>query len=128
MPKRLHRIYELEILLEDIAPNIFRRFCVRSDVFLPEFHLIVQVVMGWENYHLHEFCKGSSRFGKPDPDFPELALENEAKVRISRLLQEPGDTIHYIYDFGDNWTHTISRAISTIIRTICSTDPARMTM
>lgn len=63
--------------------------------------------MGWENCHLHEFSSSSDRFGVPDEDFPEMRIQNEKKIRASQLFKRPGDTVTYIYDYGDHWVHTI---------------------
>jgi len=30
---------------------------VPSDILLSKFHKIIQVVMGWDDYHLHHFIK-----------------------------------------------------------------------
>lgn len=107
MAKSIRSVYELEIGLRDVSPRIYRRFCVRSDSHLPAFHVIIQIVMGWQNCHLHEFQAGNSRYGVPDEDFPDMSIKDEQKVRISRLLKKPGDSIKYVYDYGDDWFHDI---------------------
>ena len=51
-------IYKLKIELVDSQPKIWREFYVNSDMLLPDFHIAIQVVMGWEDAHLHQFCQG----------------------------------------------------------------------
>lgn len=107
MPKTARQLLVIDVALDHVSPRIWRRVTVRSDSFLPKLHLILQIVMGWENCHLHEFSTESDRFGIPDEDFPEMRLQNEIKVRVSQLLKFPGDTAAYTYDYGDDWSHTL---------------------
>ncbi len=63
-----------------------------------------------EHYHLHEFRVGGLRYGEPDLDDgfegrPELF--DEAEVRLRDFGREPGTTFAYLYDFGDDWHHTV---------------------
>ena len=54
-PNRLAVGYQLKIHLLGISPRISRRVLVRGDTTLAELYHIFQVVMGWENWHLHRF-------------------------------------------------------------------------
>ena len=45
-------IARLHIMLDDIEPPIWRSVDVSITVSLNLLHDIVQVTMGWENYHL----------------------------------------------------------------------------
>ena len=106
----LKKIYQLKIQLLGIKPPIWRRFQVLSSTKLSDFHDICQQVMGWDNYHLHQFSKGGSRYGAIDPDFADLddSLKNEAKYKLSDLLTSEKQQLNYTYDFGDNWEHKIT--------------------
>ncbi len=46
-----------------------RRLGLLSQTTLKQFHRILQLVMGWENYHFHEFLVGTKRYGVPDPTY-----------------------------------------------------------
>jgi hypothetical protein len=52
----------LRIELKEIKPAIWRRFIVPSDITLDRLHDIIQIVMGFNDSHLHEFVIG----GKSD--------------------------------------------------------------
>ena len=43
-------VYQMKVRLTDIEPPIWRRFLVAGDQSLYRLHLILQTVMGWENY------------------------------------------------------------------------------
>ena len=103
-------IYQLKITLLDIDPAIWRRFQVRENVTLYGLHDYIQgVMLGWADYHLHEFEIDGEHYGVPDPEYddvPEMRLKNENCYKLCQLTK-PGDVFLYRYDFGDNWEHEI---------------------
>ena len=83
-------------------------------MYLDDLHYLIQVVMGWEDSHLHMFFKDGQRYSRPDPwrhQFrmpgtpPEL---DERQYRILHLLEREGDSMTYMYDFGDSWEHKVT--------------------
>ncbi len=98
--------YQMKVTLRGLEPRIWRRFLVPGDYTLEKLHRVLQVVMGWENYHLHEFKVGSASYGQPDPEFGDLIL-NDKKVTLQEAAPERGSKISYIYDFGDGWQHDL---------------------
>ena len=50
--KKQPDIYQVKVTLEGIRPPIWRRILVTSDTTLGKLHSILQVVMGWDDYHL----------------------------------------------------------------------------
>lgn len=105
--KTPYRIYQLKISLLDVKPPVWRRVLVPGDATLAQLHTILQTLMGWEDYHLHEFHFGDLTIGAPDPEAP-LTLVNEKKVRLFEVLSSVGDKGVYTYDFGDDWEHNIA--------------------
>lgn len=101
-------IYRIRVSLLDIRPVIWRRFELSSQTTLKQFHRILQIVMGWGNYHLHEFRVGTKRYGVPDPDYDDPGdVIVESKILLSEILPSADAEISYVYDFGDNWRHLI---------------------
>jgi len=118
-PRKTAARYLVKVALTDIEPEIWRLLQVSSDITLDEFHEALQVAMGWQNYHLHNFVLGDDPWdrdavtyhsqteidhGDLDPD----TAKPEAGVRLDELLAEPGDSICYVYDYGDDWTHRLT--------------------
>lgn len=99
-------IYRIKIVLIGSKPLVWRRILVKSDIKLGKLHRLLQIVMGWENAHLHEFRVGKVSFGEPDPDYESTMLDEE-NVQLRSIMQDAKDRIRYIYDFGDGWQHDL---------------------
>jgi len=150
----MNNILQLKIELEDINPKIWRRFLVKNNISFHDLHNIIQLVMGWENYHMFEFninnetissgkegfnpAEGSFRKLFQSPEFIKMleqqdpnkgsgildvtkinkilknAEKNKPKIKfnidskISELIKSSGQKFNYLYDFSDNWEHTIT--------------------
>jgi hypothetical protein len=99
-------VYQIKVTLKGSKPPIWRRIQVTSDTGLYEFHYVLQVVMGWENYHLHQFIIGGKYFGEPDPDFG-FEIQDEATVKLEQVVPGEKTKFTYEYDFGDSWEHDV---------------------
>ncbi|MEX1315914.1 MAG: hypothetical protein AB1Z22_02160, partial [Synechococcaceae cyanobacterium] len=49
---------QLQVSLNDIEPPSWRRFWVEDTTTLGRLHEVRQIVMGWEDAHLHQFITG----------------------------------------------------------------------
>ncbi|MCP9889028.1 plasmid pRiA4b ORF-3 family protein [Cyanobium sp. ATX 6A2] len=49
---------QLQVSLNGIEPPIWRRFWVEETITLGRLHEVLQIVMGWQDYHLHQFITG----------------------------------------------------------------------
>lgn len=96
---------QLKITLRDVSPAIWRRVLVPSELTLLELHHVIQITMGWEDYHLHDFTINRRRYAVPDPeDIDDPIDERESRLKsILRTRQK----FTYQYDFGDGWDHNI---------------------
>ena len=107
--KRTRAIYQLKFQLENIDPPIWRRVQVWEDTSLAQLHRILQIVMGWEDYHLHDFLIGRRTYSVPDPDDDsnKRKVIDERQVRLNTVVERVGTAFTYVYDFGDNWRHNL---------------------
>lgn len=105
----MENILQFKITLKEIRPLIWRHIQVTDDYRFDRFHQVIQIAMGWWNYHLHEFHIKGREIGMPDDDyayeFPNL--EDEGTVYLRDLELEKGDQFTYLYDFGDHWEHLL---------------------
>jgi hypothetical protein len=99
-------VYQLHILLLKISPTIWRRVLVPSDQSLADLHHILQIVMGWDDSHLHRFlihgqAHGISREGGL------YFQKNPEQIRLSDLHLRIKERFLYEYDFEAFWQHQI---------------------
>jgi len=102
-------LYQLNVTLRDIHPPVWRRIQVWEDTTLAQLHTILQIVMGWEDYHLHEFVIGRRLYSVPDPDdaMYERKVIDESRVPLGEVVPRVGTQFEYLYDFGDSWEHDL---------------------
>ncbi len=99
-------ILQLRLELVGSEPSIWRRTLVEDTGTLHALHRIIQLLMGWWDYHLYEFEVKGRRFHGPgdEPEFEgEDFGEEAAEVTLRALGLRKGDAFLYRYDFGDGW-------------------------
>ena len=102
--------YQIRIDLARYRPKIWRRLLIRSDLPLSGFHLAIQIAMGWENSHLHQFIKDKKFYSErleEDWTWDDRHNVDYSEMHVSDLLTTEKDKIEYEYDFGDGWVHEI---------------------
>ena len=100
-------IARLRLKLDNVKPAVMRRLEVPLTIRLDRLHLVFQAAMGWTNSHLYEIRARDVGWGMPDPDFGDGPLD-ASKTRLADVLEDVGvKSLKYLYDFGDDWEHTI---------------------
>ncbi len=98
-------ILQLKIQIDGIEPKIWRRFLVKEKISFHDLHKVIQIVMGWSDYHLYSFYVNKEEIGLPDPDFRnDLLNAKKIKLKDKLLLKQK---FGYMYDFGDGWEHKL---------------------
>ena len=108
------RLFRVRVDLKRSQPPIWRRLEVRSDLRLDALHQVLQAAFSWDDYHLWRFSLGGGPFDHGNQlflcpyDVQEGELEDEGgipagEVRLDETMQEPGDVLAYVYDYGDHW-------------------------
>ena len=111
-------IYRIRVDLDHAQPPIWRRLDLRSSLPLDVVHQVLQVAFDWTDSHLHRFSLGGHPFDNHSQlflcpyDVEEGELEDDdgppaSEVRLDETLQQPGDVLHYVYDYGDTWELTL---------------------
>ncbi len=99
-------IYQFSVILRGVYPLVWRRLQVQEETSLKHLHQMLQIVMGWENCHLHEFGFSGKRYGELHPE-SDAGVLDERKFRVSKLTSKPGDVLKYRCDYGDGWEHDV---------------------
>ncbi len=115
MRKKFDQVYQFKITLERIRPPIWRRIQVPETYTLGDLHVAIQDVMGWADYHLHQFERIHPKNGEkvtigiPSEDDIGYGWKILAgwRQKISDYFSMENCSADYVYDFGDNWEHRI---------------------
>src|ERR1700754_2414788 len=86
------KIFEIEIVLEDVQPQVRRRVQVPGEGGLAVRAGGGRAGGGWTNPHLQEFELDGRRYGIPDPDWDDQNVVDEAKGKLFRLVRQ-GDRV-----------------------------------
>jgi len=104
-------VYQLKISIKGAKPPVWRRVLVDSSVSFYGLHNIIQVLFGWMDCHLHEFKATGGRYADKESLEESTSwgesVKDESLFSIDHELVNEKDKISYIYDFGDDWQHTI---------------------
>lgn len=111
--------HKLKISLNNTEPKIYRTVIVPERFNFHQLHIVIQCVMNWNNSHLYQFNVGvayrSDTIALEDPDEVSegiLRRRNQkfdaTKAYLSNFFNGQNKKMIYIYDFGDNWIHTIN--------------------
>lgn len=98
-------VFQIKIILGGIMPKIWRTFLVKDNISFHDLHNVIQVVMGWGNYHLYSFYVNKEEIGMPDPGSRNELL-NAKKIKLKDKLSLK-QKFGYVYDFGDDWEHIL---------------------
>ncbi len=107
--KKNRALYQIKVTLRDIHPPVWRRIQVWDDATLAQLHQILQIALGWEDCHLHEFVIGRRVYSVPDPedDLYERRVIDESRVQLREVVPRVGTPFEYLYDFGDSARHDL---------------------
>ncbi|MDE5808217.1 MAG: plasmid pRiA4b ORF-3 family protein [Muribaculaceae bacterium] len=108
----------LRIQMKDVTkPPMWREVEVPADFDFMQLHEVIQEVVGLENYHMWQFnakaydnslqisadMENDSPFGGGMDGMTHDAEE----TYLTQFLQNKGDKLEYVYDFGDDWIFTV---------------------
>jgi hypothetical protein len=104
--------FQFRIQLKNVQkPPVWRKVIVPESFTFEQFHLVIQEAFGWGNYHLYQFSP--SGYGSepviavPSEDDWEKPSKNASKTKLSSVFKAENQKYTYIYDFGDDWEHSI---------------------
>jgi hypothetical protein len=89
--------------------GVSRKLAVRGDRTLEDLHRLLQTAYDWDDDHLYAFWPSGkfwdrepgAGFGRPG--FCRDSGDRSARIRLDRLGLEAGQTVAYLFDFGDEW-------------------------
>lgn len=104
---------KIQLLYTDIS----RTIVVPDSWTLEMLHYAIQAAFGWEDCHLWAFSAGRDDEIVPQGElrknhsdvFCSCRRRAANRVKVCDCFPEKGAKLDYEYDFGDSWTHRITR-------------------
>ena len=109
----MNLVYQIKCKLLHTKPAVFRTLLVDSNVSFYELHHIIQIAMGWFNYHLFNFRYHDYYLELPNEedemykDFSRFQKVDPRTISLKEFFISLKSKIIYTYDFGDSWEHEI---------------------
>ncbi len=100
-PVPVHRI---KVTIAGSKPPIWRRLEVPSASSLVDLHEVLQTAFEWDGGHLWLFEVNNDTFGVGDLGMPS---KDARMMTLGKAAPRKGLKMRYVYDFGDDWRHTI---------------------
>jgi hypothetical protein len=98
-------IYQFHLSIRGISPAIWRRVLMRSDSTLADVHYIIQILMGWSNFYLHQFTIHGKHYAVQRLFYGNA--HDAVSVRLCDLGLRVGGRFLYEYSFFEWWQHEI---------------------
>src|SRR5208282_1653060 len=92
----------LKMLLRDVHPAVWRWVRLADELSIAELHRVIQILMGWDDDHLHRFRIHGRDYGIAYLDKPSFD-EDAAAVPLSQFGFRPRERFLYEYDFSAGW-------------------------
>lgn len=109
--------FQFFVSLKDTFPLIWRRISVSSTLTFDDLHLVIQVVMPWENVKKYEFSSIREYGTDCIALLEEAELEDFVHRRKSNLnaetltlesyFEKEGTKFGYLYDISGQWCHEL---------------------
>ena len=99
-------VHVLRVTLLDVSPLVWRLLRVPSAVRLSALHAVLQVAMGWEDRHLHQWRVGDDVYASADEEDWGEDLADEATAVLGEIAGVDS-VFRYDYDLGDGWEHLV---------------------
>ncbi|MGI9212666.1 MAG: plasmid pRiA4b ORF-3 family protein [Methylococcaceae bacterium] len=108
MTRNPYKLLELNIILLDVEPTVWRRVLVPDHICFGQLADVITTAMGWSGSHLHQFEAGQSVIG----DYRDLESRpktlSELDTSLHEIIDSRRKTFKFWYDFGDDWWHDIT--------------------
>jgi hypothetical protein len=100
-------VYRFHIAVEP-EREVWRRIEMRGDQTLHDFHNAIQDAFEWDDDHLYAFYLSGKAWDEDTAyERPFTEGRSAGSVRLEHLPLHARQRFLYIFDFGDEWRHTI---------------------
>ena len=93
-------------------PVVWRTVQLPASISFYKLHKVIQTAFGWKEMHLHAFelpAHPGVVITHPDyVDDDDREIIDEKNAKLKDYLHAAGESLRYVYDFGDDWQHIIT--------------------
>lgn len=95
-------------------PPMWREVEIPANRNFLDLHHIIQILMGLEDYHLWQFNRKaynsdlSIGLSNIDDGFGDGPTDNAKETPVVAYLSKEGDSLEYVYDFGNDWIFVVT--------------------
>ncbi len=97
--------YLLKVTLKHAPYPVWRRIIIPPHIKVHHFHMVLQIVMGWQNRQKHSFKAGPMYF--IPGEHATHGFRAEEKFILADLCNMSGRNIKYYYGLNRDWEHVI---------------------
>ena len=123
-------VHVLRVTLLDVSPLVWRLLRVPSAVRLSVLHVVLQVAMGWEDRHLHEWRVGDDVYASADEEDWGEDLADEATAVLGEIARgpfRPFDMTTTSATAGSTWSRwSRSRSTTGLFQPVAVLDGGRL--
>ena len=95
----LVKAYQLRVSLRLVTPMVWRRLLVASTTTIAQLHATLQIALGWEDLHLHQFRIHGKAYGVSRDGGMSFG-DDPHKVHLADFKLRKGERFVYEYDMG----------------------------
>jgi hypothetical protein len=95
-------LLRLKLLVRDVHPAVWRRVKLADGLSIADLHRVIQLLMGWEDDHLHRFRIHGRDYGIAYVGGPSFD-EDAAVVRLAQFGFRSTERVLYECDFPAGW-------------------------
>ncbi len=96
--RRPPQLLRLKLLLRDVHPAVWRRVELADSLSIADLHRVIQLLMGWDDDHLHRFRIHGRDYGIAYVGGPSFD-EDAAVVWLAQFGFRPTERFLYEYDY-----------------------------
>ncbi len=104
----MHRVFSIRVSLDGYG-KVYRDIEILGNQTLHDLHTEIQVAFNWDDDHLYSFyMSGVFHDSNSAISHPFAGdLHDSTEVPIAALGLEPERRFAYLFDYGDEWCHTL---------------------
>jgi hypothetical protein len=99
-------VLQLRISLRGVSPPVWRRLLIPEQITIAQLHRVMQLAMGWNDGHLHQFVIRGWRYGG-HRDGALQFFDGPDTLPLAVFGLHVHERFAYVYDFSSWWLHDV---------------------